>query len=247
MTVLLASRALSHPACSQSKTALVAFALLLALPSAVDVAEAALPSGWVCFDGIATTPVPPRVGIVSSGSDELVLNIETPGVLSTAVEEGELDFQKLEFPGYYRSTDVGHPALPAVRQLVAVPAGCTIDVSVSIPDSIRYSDSVVYPVPAIVTRYTEDGYEYLAEEFAYDEGAYSTRGYYPTQTASAGSVGILRGQGVALLIVYPIQFDASSDLIRVLPLVTVTLTFTGGYGGVSGDLGPFDSIAEGYS
>ncbi len=245
VNVLLASRALPHPSCSQSKTALVVFALLLALPPAGAVAEVGLPTGWVCFAGIATTPVPPRVGIVSSASDELVLNIETPGVLSTAVEEGELDFQRLEFPSYYRSTEVGHPALPAVRQLIAVPVGCTVDVSVSTPDSIRYWDSVPYPVPAIVTRYTEEGWEYLAEEFSYVDEAYSARGYYPTQTVSVGSVGILRGQGVALLTVYPIQFDASSDLIRVLPLVTVTLTFTGGYGGVSGDLGPFDSIAEG--
>lgn len=245
MNALLASRALPHSFCLQSKAVLVMLALLLALPPGGDVAEAGLPTGWVCFDGIATTPVPPRVGIVSSGSDELVLDIEVPGVLSTDVKEGEIDFRKLEFPGYYRSTEVGHPALPAVRQLIAVPAGCTVGVSVSTPDSIRYWDSVVYPVPALVTRYTEDGWEYLAEEFSYDEEAYSAKGYYPTQTASVGSVGILRGQGVALLTVYPIQFDASSELIRVLPLVTVTLTFTGGYGGVSGDLGPFDSIAEG--
>ncbi|MBN2566064.1 MAG: right-handed parallel beta-helix repeat-containing protein [Candidatus Eisenbacteria bacterium] len=172
------------------------------------------------------------------------MRIEVPGVLSTASQEIGIDFRKLEFPSCYRSDEVGHPALPAVRQLIATPAGCSISVSVSVPDSLTYSNSVVYPVPDVETRYTEEGYEYLEEEFAYDEEAYSMRGYYPTEIASVSRPGVLRGQGVALLTVYPIQFNAADDLIRVLPVLTVTLTFTGGSGGVYGDLGPFDSVAE---
>lgn len=217
------------------------FVLMLSLSAG---AESGFPTGWVCFDGLTVVPTPPGINIVSSGSSELVVRIETPGVLSTAVQEIGFDFRKLEFPAFYRSDEVGHPALPAVRQLVAVPSGCAIGVSVSTPDSVRYSNSVVYPVPEIVTEYTEEGYEYLVEEFAYDEDAYSMRGYYPTDVASISYPGVLRGQGLALLTVYPIQFNAADDLIRALPVVTVTLTFSGGSGGVSGDLGPFDSIAE---
>ena len=142
MNALLASLAPPHPSCSQSKITLGVLVLLLALPPAGAVAEAGLPTGWVCFDGVTSESTPPRFDIVSSGASELVVNIVTPGVLSTAVSEEGKEFRKLEFPGYYRSSEVGYPALPAVRQLIAVPAGCTVDVSVSIPDSIRYWDSV---------------------------------------------------------------------------------------------------------
>jgi PKD repeat protein len=243
MHSVCASGLFTHSDALHSTLMFVAAVLLLLIPTPAQ-AESDFPTGWVCFDGLTTTPTPPGIDIISSGATELVVRIETPGVLGTAAEEMEIDFRMLEFPSYYRSDEVGHPALPAVRQLIATPAGCSIDVSVSAPDSLTYSDVVVYPVPELVTKYTEEGYEYLEEEFAYDEEAYSTRGYYPTEIASLGHPGVLRGQGVALLTVYPIQFNAADEVIRVLPVVTVTLTFNGGAGGVSGDLGPFDSIVE---
>jgi hypothetical protein len=200
--------------------------------------------GWVSFDGVTKAPSPPQLHVLSSSPSELVVEIRTLGVLCTSVVEDEMEFTKLELPGYGRSGEVGHPALPAVRQLFALPRGAEIDVAVAVADSILYTGSVVCPVPAEVTHYTEEGWPYPAEEFAYDEQAYGRSGYYPDDTASAGSSGTLRDQGVAVLTAHPIRYDPVAGKTKVCPILRVTLTFTGGFGGVSGDLGPFDSIAE---
>jgi hypothetical protein len=207
--------------------------------------ETGLPEGWVSFDDITQTATAPALQIVSSDLSELVLTVTTPGVVSAAVNEDDVEYRKLEFPGYYHSTEVGYPLLPAVRQLIAVPEGCEVEVSVSLGNAVHYHGSVLYPVPATVVRYTPEGWEYLDEEFAIDEDAYSQSGYYPSEIASVSAGGSLRGQGVALLTVYPAQYDAVAVDLRVYPSLTITLSFVGGDGGVSTDIGPLSEIARG--
>ncbi|MBM3308541.1 MAG: hypothetical protein FJY74_09470, partial [Candidatus Eisenbacteria bacterium] len=136
------------------------------------------------FDGMTPTPASPAIEILSSTSGELVLTLTAPGAVSAAVQEGVAEYHRLEFPGYSHSNEVGHPLLPAVRQLIAVPNGCEIEVSVSPGEPLHYLGTLLYPVPATVVRYTAEGWEYLDEEFALDEDAYSSSGYYPTEIAS---------------------------------------------------------------
>jgi hypothetical protein len=206
--------------------------------------ETGLPEGWVSFDDVTQTPTSPAIKIVSSNLSELVLTVTTPGVVSAAVSEDDVEYRKLEFPGYYRSKVVGHPLLPAVRQLIAVPEGCEVEVSVSPGEAVHYRGSVLYPVPATVVRYTAEGWEYLAEEFAIDEDAYSQSGHYPSEIASVSEGGSLRGQGVALLTVYPAQYDAAEMDLRVFPSLVVTLRFVGGKRGLAEPLGPLGRIAD---
>jgi hypothetical protein len=206
------SRGPTHPASLRVLPAVVlCMAAWCACPGD-GLAEEALSEGWVSFDGVTTAPSPPELHVLSSTPS--ALEIRTPGVLCTSIVEGEMEFVKLELPGYDRTGEVGHPALPAVRQLFALPRGAAVDVGVAVSDSIVYSGTVVYPVPAEVTHYTEEGWPYPAEEFAYDEQAYGRGGYCPEEMACAGSSGTLRGQGVALLTVHPIQYDPGVERTR---------------------------------
>jgi len=62
--------------------------------------------------------------------------------------------------------------------------------------------------------------------------------------ATVSGAGSFRGQGVVLLTVYPLQFDAAALRTRALQSVVVTMTFEGGTGGLGEDIGPFGTIAE---
>jgi hypothetical protein len=196
------------------------------------------------LDGTTDEPCPPSIEIISSDLEQLVLRVECPGFVSETVTHEESEYSRLTFPGLYRTSEEGSPWLPAVRQLIAVPADCAMNVSVTLGDSVVFSGSVLYPVPATVVCYTEEGWEYYDHEFAKDEEAYARGGYYPTDVATVSESGSFRGQGVALLTVYPLQFDAAGLRTRALHSLVVTLTFEGGTGGLGEDVGPFGRIAE---
>lgn len=135
----------------------LAVSLLLCLILSSAAAASGLPSGWVSLDGTTDQPCPPSLEITSSDLDELVLHIECPGFMSATVIHEKTDYSRLTFPGFYHSTVEGSPWLPALRQLIAVPADCTIGLEVALGDSILFSGSILYPVPATVVRYTEEG------------------------------------------------------------------------------------------
>jgi hypothetical protein len=160
------------------------------------------------------------------------------------IEHDGTDYKRLSFPTYFHSIETGSPALPAVRQLLAVPRGCEISVSATAMDSLLFTDCVVYPVEAEVIKYTVEGWPYVDHEFALDEQAYSRSGGYPSPRISTEAPGSFRGQGVANLTSYPVRFDASKSEIRVYPELLVTLELSGGSGGTSEELGPFGRIAE---
>jgi len=217
---------------------------LAVIPCCAVAQDSVLTEGWVSLDAVTEVPAAPSIEIASSSLDRLVLTVTTPGMLSEPVAEGTAEYRRLKFPGYHHSEDVGHPLLPAVRQLIAVPRGCEVEVSVSTGEAVHYEGALVYPVPATVVRYTPEGWEYLVEEFSLDEEAYVRSGYYPSEIASVSDEGSLRGQGVALLAVYPAQYDAAAMDLRVYPSLTVTLEFVGGDGGLSEGTGPFGRIAR---
>ncbi len=208
-------------------------------------AEAAeLSDGWVSFDGRTLAPTAPTIQLISAEASRVVLRIDTPGVLVESVEHDAINFKRLSLPSYFDFGEIGHPALTAVRTLVAVPNGCEVGVSAVALDSLLFTDCTVYPVEEPVVKYTEEGWEYIDYEFAYDGQAYSRSGYCPGPSTSIGDVGSFRGQGVVRLGAYPMQTDPTTSQLRVYPSMVVTLELTGGTGGMSENLGPFSEIAE---
>ncbi|MBD3349458.1 MAG: hypothetical protein GF400_09750, partial [Candidatus Eisenbacteria bacterium] len=142
------------------------------------------------------------------------------------------------------TTEVGHPEVPVIRQMIALPHDCDVSIEVTATDSVTFSGPPVYPAPEIVTRYTPEGWEYLEEEFARDGGAYQDSTYYPPVVASIEDPGSLRGQGVALLAIRPVRYRASAEETVVLTSLTVSLSFKGGRGGIAESIGPMQGIAD---
>jgi hypothetical protein len=206
-----------------------------------------LQDGWVSLDGTTATPTPPSVEVLSSTSSEIVLLVTTPGILCETVVQDTMEFQKITAPGCYHSPDVGYACLPLVGQLIAVPEGAELEVSVAVSDSgdtVYFSDAAVYPTPALVVEHTEEGWEYLVEEFALDEEGYYQSGYHPGDVASVGGEGSLRRQGVARVTVYPLHYDGSTSELVAYPELVVTITCSGGRGGLGEPTGPLSRVAE---
>ncbi len=113
---------------------------------------ATLSEGWVSFDGITQEPLPPRVELVSQSVTEVVLRVATPGATCEEVEAAGSDYVRLNLPDYFHTLWEGSAELPAIRLLLAVPAGCEANISVASSDTILFSDCVVYPVEMVLMR-----------------------------------------------------------------------------------------------
>jgi len=218
-------------------------ATLLLLPRAA-TGEEVLPDGWVSLDGVTATPTAPSVRIISSSTSEIQLLVSVPGMVCETVEHDSTQYKKLSLPTYFHTLTEGSPALPAVRQMLAVPKGCQVSVSVTPLDSHVFSGCTAYPVEAEVIRYTDDGWPYIDTEFYLDQQAYGRSGDYPTPLAAAATSGSFRGQGVAEIVCYPVSTDPTRSEITVYPNMLVTVAMTGGSGGLSEELGPFTNAAQ---
>ncbi|MBD3348062.1 MAG: hypothetical protein GF400_02560, partial [Candidatus Eisenbacteria bacterium] len=202
-------------------------------------AQAALPHGWVSLDRTTTQPEAPRLQLLDSTESGLSLRVSVPGFECETVDHGGAAYQKLELPGYWRTEAIGSPWIPVVRQLIAIPEGADVTVRVTAGDPVTYEGCLLYPVPKEVK-----GDDRAWMEFAFDASAYSQRGYYPAELGAVEMTGVLRGQGVALIAYRPVQYDPSSRQLRVYSEATVDVSFVGGRGGLSENLGPLNRTAE---
>jgi len=217
--------------------------LLLMLPT-IAVGEEVLPDGWISFDGVTATPTAPSVRIISSSTSRIQLVVSVPGMLCETVEHDTTEYKQLSLPTYFHTLEVGAAALPAVRQMLAVPRGCQVSISAVALDTLTFSSCMAYPVEAEVTRYTDEGWSYIDHEFCLDQQAYGRSGAYPSSMAAAVTPGSFRGQGVVEVACYPLSFDPTLLEIKAYPEMLVTVEMIGGSGGMSEELGPFTSIAQ---
>ena len=125
--------------CLSPMSAYAALALVAAMmiTPVVGLAQEGLPEGWISLDELTAAATPPSLEIASSDLNGLTLVVRTPGVVTKTVEHDGTEYREISFPSYYHTTEVGHPCIPAVSQLIAVPEGCEIEVSVSIGDSVK--------------------------------------------------------------------------------------------------------------
>jgi len=210
------------------------------------VAEAQdpLPAGWVSLDGGGQVGMP-SVQTVPAGPGTFALDIAIPGFSAGDESALGMTYRRLSLHGAYQTEAVGHPCLPEISQLVALPAGCEVAIQASPRDSVIFSDVTLWPTSAPVIKYTDEGWPYGDYDFVLDDGAYARPGYYPAEIAGIDRMGSFRGQGVGRLRVHPIQYDPVARRVRAFRSVRVELTITGGVGGTTPDLGPLASIAEG--
>jgi len=200
---------------------------------------------WICLDCMSLEETAPVLTLLESTAGGLVLSVSVPGFFSETIDVLGTEFSRISLPSCARaSADTGRPELPPIRRLIAVPDGCQLSVSVAAQETVAFRDVVVYPVPRTVADQTEEGHWFVAEEFAYDQQAYASQLRVPQPLVEVRHVGALRGQAVAQLVIHPFRYKADSEDLDVLRELIVDVEFTGGFGGVSGDLGPLDSIAE---
>jgi len=166
----------------------------------------------------------PRVEVVTSTSEEIVLEVTIPVVTQEEAQQDGTAYQRLSLPNSGTTTEIGNPELPAFGRFVAVPRGADLKVEV-LADTVETSTGyLVYP--AQQPRIDQDG----EPDFVIDLASYERDEYHPTQIVYLEEPVIIRGVEVVLVRFYPVQYNAARGQLRIHTRFGVRISYSGGAG-----------------
>ncbi len=137
-------------------------------------------------------------------------------------------FSYITMGNTYPSGNLGEPTLPAVNKLLAIPYGVSnISVKVKNYNTTVYSLAdfgikTIYPQqqPLRKDQKPED------VPFAYNEKAYNAKGFANRPIAEVKIQGTMRGIQIGALTVNPVQYDPSTNSIRVYNNIEVEVRYS---------------------
>ena len=136
-------------------------------------------------------------------------------------------FSNIMMSNTYPSGNVGEPSLPAVNKLFAVPYGASnIAVKVKNYSTTEYALAdfgikTIYPQQLPLRK------DQKPEElpFSYSEKAYNAKGFAERPLAQVKIQGTMRGIQIGELTINPVQYDASTNSIRVYNDIEVEVSY----------------------
>ncbi len=202
--------------------------------------------GWYPLAPGADDPAPPTVVLVTEEPSVSVIMVDLPGmVLETVTEEGA-DYSRVSIPGYGELSDAGFPQLPVVPVVVAVPESDSLQVRVTVLDSVELTDILPLSAPEWEVEYSPEGHPYLTPMFAPDETFYGrteSGPFYPGTPIYGAGRGHLRDQAFSRVELHPFQYEPGTGVLKILTRVRISIDHAQSRGARTCDLGPFAGVA----
>jgi len=187
-----------------------------------------LQAEWLNFNAGCLEGNAPTVRYGETTSDCISFDVETSGLLVETVEYDNQEFLRFNSsPGTVVLENTGFPELPHFTCFVVVPEGVDLDISCTRSCLETIQTLPVYPAP-LDSVVSEHGMTWVEEFFRKDPAAYTSSQWYPSETVDLVGEFRLRDQRVAIVDVYPVQYLASEDSLRVWGDISVNVEFSGG-------------------
>jgi len=172
----------------------------------------------------AETAHSPVVEILESTATRIVFSVRPFQVaFQTKTVDGVL-YALPSIPGYSLSQSPGKPQLPRHGLLVGIPENAVPSIELVSLQTSQLPRQRIHPAPALeLTGDSRPGY--LTEKFTIDEGLFSTDAYYPHEAVSISSIGYVRGQRIARVEFFPIQYNPVSDDLLKIESLTFAVHF----------------------
>lgn len=165
---------------------------------------------------------PPRVEVISSTDQEIVLQVNIPPLLETEVWHSGTAYQRLALPGTGTTTDIGKPEVPTFARFVAIPRGAEVEVEVLADTVDARAPYMLYPAQEPLL--DQDG----EPEFAIHLASYQRDEYYPNEIVELEGPYVIRGVEVVLVRFYPLQYNAVLSELKVHTGYRARLSFVRG-------------------
>ena len=137
-------------------------------------------------------------------------------------------FSYITMNGTYPAGNVGDPTLPAVNKLLAIPYGVS-NISVEVKSfSTKVYSLADYGIKTLYPQQQPLRKDQKPEDvpFAYNEKAYNAKGFVERPIALVQIQGTMRGIQIGTLTVNPVQYDPSTNSIRVYNDIEVEVRYS---------------------
>jgi hypothetical protein len=171
--------------------------------------------------------------LVASG---LSVMESSPGGITFQLSAGQPAFRPLQIrgsnycaavlDGAENLSEFSYPRMPVYREWVEIPAGATLEVTIS-DETVQNLDGPAWPVvPGVLSAPKSDPRDSYIMEL--NNEVYSGSTAYPQEWARVVYAGEMRGRNLALVEVMPLRWNPSDNSCQLLSDATVRIEFQGG-------------------
>ena len=183
-------------------------------------------AGWLDFNAGSSNATAPMEEFNKAWDDYLTFDVELRGLATDTLTEDSVSYLRFNnTPGIALTDSTGLPELPVVRCFVWVPDSTDLSFSYSANCADAISCLPVYPVPLDSLVDDSSSAYYIDEFFRKDSVAYQSLSWYPSELVEYVSELRFREARMAIYDVYPVQYLAEDDSLRVWSDIQVTVTF----------------------
>jgi hypothetical protein len=190
-------------------------------------------SGWISFSsGQLTANQPadasayPQVDLVAYNANEVILEVNFPGMVINDIVKHGMTYQSLLIPGGGRTSNLGWAEVPTFGRFIAVPQDAEVQIEVLEYTARTLSGHNIYPAQ----EQPVDKAGAPEPEFVKDQEFYQRNQFYPDRVAFVEEPKIIRGCPVSLFILSPVQYNPATQQLNVCSHMKVKISFVGGTG-----------------
>ncbi|MGA9116388.1 MAG: C25 family cysteine peptidase [Bacteroidota bacterium] len=180
---------------------------------------------WTGLVPGAPAPAPPRVEVLSDDASGTVLRLDLTGFLWEQLPDAGGAYRTVDLLTEAFSREEGHPEVPCVPVLLAVPDGAALEVEV-----LESSDITTIPgwlLPPVRASQWEGAPE---PPLRAEAAAYAADAPYPPLPVRASDPAVFRDFRIARIELYPIRYNPSRGELRCASSMTVRVSYTSGAG-----------------
>jgi len=191
-------------------------------------ATASVSGQWIPLAGSSN---PGRsVGLSSTGSDAIVLDITLPGLDVSEAKTKDGAYILLSVPDQGYNTELGHPKLPVVSEWVEIPQGARVEAFLEVIASESFNlkakgfDKKIMPVQLPVPKMPG------AEEkvpFSIDQTIYSKNEFYGKAKVTLSEPVQMRGHRAVLVSFWPVAYNPVTGDMKVITKAKISLKLSG--------------------
>lgn len=185
---------------------------------------------------IAQTEGEDGLTLLSSSRSGVNFTVQTPwqDLVQETLQENGITLTQLSMPGLQRMNEPGAPALPYLVRTIGVPFGA--ELSLNVTPGKAHTFELSAPVLPGLSQVVEDIFlvdpegmnlPQVQTKVEMDQAVYGKIGAFPGDFASITNDGILRGQRLVALAVYPIQYNPSANSLTIYEEMTIDVQFSG--------------------
>lgn len=168
------------------------------------------------LDSAAPANAKPVIHVLESSADGLLLEFELPEITIQEIDVDGQSFHSIEIAGGAYRGEVGEPMLPTFSHLIQIPDYVGVAIEVTGSETIELAGYKPMPM--------QPG---DPQSFAYDQTAYSNRGYEDLTSTVIGAPAIARDLRVIPITYSPVRYNPDENKIEVASRITARIVFSG--------------------